>query len=271
MKSTPPGSGLLRIEHPVPIFRYPLLADYPHLLHAVFTRHGGVSHPPYDRLNTSYEVGDHPSDVTANLAIIKKVLGADRLMYMQQVHGTHILSVRAEDMHNSLPATPADAVITDVPGLGLLVKQADCQGVILFDPHRSIVAVAHCGWRGNVANILSLVVARMKSDFGCDAGDLLACIGPSLGPCCAEFLGHDAIFPPHFKDFRVNETHFDLKAISRCQLLGAGLRDGNIQVSDTCTKCATDLFYSYRGEGKTGRFAAVAMLREGEPGYENVH
>jgi copper oxidase (laccase) domain-containing protein len=93
------------------------------------------------------------------------------------------------------------------------------------------VAVTHCGWRGSVANILSKVVVRMKEEFGCKECNLLACIGPSLGPCCAEFVDHKTIFPECFQVVRVNSTaNFDLKAISRRQLLSAGLRQENIQI-----------------------------------------
>jgi YfiH family protein len=269
--NTPGRVDLIWIDQPVPYFRYPLLSVYPQLSHAVFTRHGGMSHPPYDRLNTSYDVGDHPSHVSANLAIIKDALGANQLMTMKQVHGAEILVVRTGDEIGSLQTPSADAVITDAPGLAVLVKQADCQGVILFDPYRSVMAVIHCGWRGNVANILSDAVARMKGEFGCEECDLLACIGPSLGPCCAEFVDH-SIFPEWFQVFRVNSTaNFDLKAISRRQLLNAGVREENIHISHICTRCTTDLFYSHRGEGRTGRFGTVAMLRQGGTHHASVH
>lgn len=264
-------SGLIWIEQPVPCFRYPLLSTYPQLSHAVFTRHGGMSPPPYDRLNTSHDVGDLPAHVVANLAIIKTSVGAARLIYMNQVHGTEILVIRTVDEMTRVETPTADAIITNVPDLAVLVKQADCQGVILFDPNRGVIAVVHCGWRGSVANILAKVVARMKGEFRCQECDLLACIGPSLGPCCAEFVDYTKIFPEYFQAFKVNTAHFDLKAISRWQLLNAGLRGENIQISDICTRCHIDLFYSYRGEGKTGRFGTVAMLRQGETGHANVH
>lgn len=263
MNSAPDEPGLIWVEQPVPYFQHPLLSSYSQLSHGVFTRHGGTSQPPYDRLNTSYDVGDLPHHVTANLGIIKDTLGARKLLYMKQVHGSGVLVIRARDERDRVRTPSGDAIITDVPGLAVLVKQADCQGVILFDPEKSVVGIIHCGWRGNVGNILGEVVARMKSVFGCMAGDLLAGIGPSLGPCCAEFVDYDVIFPQDFQRFRINATHFNLKAISRQQLLDAGLREENIEISDICTCCSTDLLYSYRGEGKTGRFGTVAMLGHG--------
>ena len=165
--------------------------------------------------------------------------------------------------HDRIPSEIpcADAMITNIPGLGLLVMQADCQGVIIFDPKKRVVANVHCGWRGNVANILGRVVARMAGTFGCTGSHLLAAIGPSLGPCCAEFVDHRAIFPGPFDRFRIGENHFDLWAISRGQLVEAGLQQENIEIAGICTRCRTDLFYSYRGEGRTGRFGTVAMLK----------
>jgi len=270
-KIMPDRPGLIWMEQPVPYLRYSLLSSYPQLSHAVFTRNGGMSCPPYDRLNTSYDVGDLPRHVAANLAIIKDTLCARELMTMKQVHRTGILVIRTGGDRCRVQTPSADAVITNVPDLAVLVKQADCQGIILFDPKRSVLAIVHCGWRGNVANFLASVVARMKGEFGCEECDLLACIGPSLGPCCAEFVDHKMIFPEEFQAFRVKPTYFDLKAVSRWQLLGAGLTKDHIQISDICTRCRTDLFYSYRGEGTTGRFGTVAMLKQGGTRHANDH
>ena len=89
----------------------------------------------------------------------------------------------------------------------------------------------------------------------------MAAIGPSLGPCCAEFVTYRDIFPEEFDRFMVDENHFDLWALSSWQLENAGMRPENIEVAGLCTRCRTDLFYSYRAEGNTGRFGTVAMLR----------
>jgi YfiH family protein len=180
---------------------------------------------------------------------------------MDQVHGNAVFIVREghSGTQNTIPS--ADAMITDLSRVALMIKQADCQGVIICDPKRSVVAAAHCGWRGNVRNILGSVVERMNHVFECRPSDLVAAIGPSLGPCCAEFVTHEEIFPESFRPFMVRENYFDLRAVSCLQLMEAGLNEENIEVSGICTRCRTDLFYSYRAEGKTGRFATVAMLR----------
>jgi YfiH family protein len=240
----------------------PIFSGYDHLIHRVFTRIGGVSKPPYDTLNCSYNVGDRPDRVKENLQTIKDVIGAKDLISMNQVHGVGIVILRNDD-HTVLESTAnADALITDIPSVALMVKQADCQGVILYDPVKAVLAVVHCGWRGNVRNFLGTVVDRMKSDFGCVGSDILAAVGPSLGPCCAEFISYKEIFPEWFREFIVLDNHFNLWEISRRQLVDAGLVENRIEIAEICTRCNTDLFYSYRGEGTTGRFATVAILRQ---------
>ena len=154
-----------------------------------------------------------------------------------------------------------DAIISNQSNIAVMAKSADCQTIILFDPVKRVVSNVHCGWRGNTLNIAADVVARMKSDFQCKPSHILAAIGPSLGPCCAEFVTHGEIFPKNFDRFMVRRNYFDLWRLSRWQLLEAGLKKENIEVAGICTRCRTDLFYSYRAEGATGRFATVVMLK----------
>jgi polyphenol oxidase len=231
------------------------------LSHSVFTRKGGVSASPYESLNISYNTGDLPSSIGKNLELIKGQMGASQIVSMNQVHGIDVAVFHKGD-HNDYAVRNADAIITDVPMLGIMVKQADCQGVILHDPVRDVAAVVHCGWRGNVQNILGVALLRMMSEFGCETRDIVAAIGPSLGPCCSEFTTYREIFPRDFITHMVSENHFNLWEVSRMQLLRAGLNKEKIETAGICTKCNTDLFYSYRGEGETGRFGTVAMLKE---------
>ncbi len=237
-----------------------MLSAHPQLVHGLFTRHGGQSVPPFHSLNTSYSVGDLPAHVSENLSRIKKTIGALRLTFMNQSHGTKIVVVDEEYPEGPGSAPEADAIITALPHVALVVKQADCQSILMFDPEKKVLANVHCGWRGNVHNILGRVIARMGKEFGCKPMDLRAAVGPSLGPCCSEFTNHAEIFPKAFERFMVRKNYFDLWAISCWQLVEAGVMERNIELSAICTRCRTDLFYSYRGEGKTGRFTTVAML-----------
>jgi hypothetical protein len=260
-KNTSNFSNLLWSEAGIKYFRYPGLSQYPQLIHGVFTRWGGVSTPPYDSLNTSYSSGDTRKNVNENLRIIKDTIGAGHLVIMNQCHGDGILALR-EKSHDSLSKLhEVDAVITDMKSTAILVKQADCQGIMVFDPKRLVLANIHCGWRGNVHNIIGRVISQMKQLFRCEGSDLLAAIGPSLGPCCSEFTTYTEIFPETFERFMVKKNYFDLWAISTWQLIQAGLKIENIELAGICTRCNTDLFYSYRAEGRTGRFASVAVLQ----------
>ena len=245
----------------VPYLQFPNLSGHDQLVHAVFTRQGGVSKSPYDTLNASYTTGDEPAFVKKNLEIIKEVIGAKHLVFMNQMHGKEILVLHGEEDEAFGAPANADAMISDLPEVALAVKQADCQAVLLFDPTKGVISNVHCGWRGNVHNILGYVVEQMGSEFGCGEADLQAAIGPSLGPCCAQFINHEQEFPEAFRRFMVREGYFDLWEISRWQLLEAGLKEDQIEVAGICSRCRTDMFYSYRAEGITGRFATVAMLK----------
>jgi len=230
------------------------------VVHAVFSRHGGVSDPPFSTLNTSYSTGDNEDRVRRNLSTVMEVMGGENFLYMHQMHGREVMVVREKDPSPFRQGAEVDAVISDRKRLVLIVKQADCQGVLLYDPTTEVIGAAHCGWRGNVLNILGSVVDKMVTEFGCRRERMVAAIGPSLGPCCAEFIGYQKIFPESFVASMVRENYFDLWQISRNQLLEAGVDSANIEVSGVCTVCRRDLFFSYRGEKASGRFATAIML-----------
>jgi polyphenol oxidase len=234
--------------------------------HAVTTRHGGVSRPPYASLNLSLGVGDESQAVMANRKRLQALTGGGAHLYLHQDHGTAVRVITRDDVHaaqtiQTLPET-ADALITDVPETYLLIQTADCQAVMIVDPHRRVVANVHCGWRGSVADILGLTVTCMVDRFGCDPGHMLAGIGPSLGPCCAEFIHFEKEIPPQLWPFRVGENHFDFWRISRQQLAAAGLKRENVHAAAICTRCNPHLFFSYRAQRRTGRCAAlIGMLK----------
>ena len=155
-----------------------------------------------------------------------------------------------------MQAPPGDALVTRMHGIGLLIKIADCQAVFLVDPVREVIANVHCGWRGNVKNIIGKVVRFLEVEFGSRPSDLLATISPSLGPV-ALFPKFSPELPEAFWDFQPTPRYFDLWAISRRQLLEAGLLPENIEFAGRCTVCEREHFFSYRAETITGRMAAV--------------
>jgi YfiH family protein len=244
----------------LPYYQSPQLAACPEISHGFFTRRGGVSTGPYRSLNLSFSVGDRPAAVRQNRLLVQQALGGLSLAEAAQVHGSREVLIPSPDRDTGPEIAPADILITAQPGVGLLIRQADCQAVMLYDPVRRVVANVHCGWRGQVQNILGQAVGRLQKIFGTRPGDLYAVIGPSLGPCCAEFRHFHQEFPPHLWAYQVRPTYFDLWRLSRDQLAAAGLQPQRIETAGVCTRCRAEEFYSYRREGLTGRQGAVIAL-----------
>ena len=244
----------------VRLYRFPRLATFPGLIHGVFTREGGVSSGPYRSLNVSLAVGDLTFRVQENRRRVQETLGLQELINATQVHGLHEIVVSGGQNAPGGTAPEADILITAQPGLGLLIKQADCQPVMFYDPERRVVANAHCGWRGQVAGILAATISRLALHFGSRPETLHASIGPGLGPCCAEFRNYQREFPPELWKYQVRPNYFDLWQLSFDQLTALGLKPENIEVAGLCTRCREEDFFSYRRDGITGRQAAVIAL-----------
>jgi len=259
------GDGMIRDEDQgVPVFRYPIFTRFPELRHGIFTRHGGYSKGAYASLNISYGLGDEYLAVRKNRDVVKRIIGAEQVLYVNQNHGTNILIFRKEDESGTPIASPfslsGDAMITNIPGRFLAVQVADCQVVFLYDPQKQVVANIHAGWRGTINNIAGLTVGKMKTIFGCLPQNLYAAVGPSLGPCCAEYRNYRQHIPERFWKYKDSSHRFDFWAITADQLVCSGLLKEHISISYMCTECMSELFYSYRAQGTTGRFAAVIGL-----------
>jgi len=230
----------------------------PRLFHGVFSRHGGTSAGGFASLNVSYHVGDQPANVVANRELLKQTFAVDRLVSAHQVHAADVFVVDVKP-DADFEAAGYDALISSVPGVALMIQQADCQAVFLFDPVQPAVGIVHSGWRGSVANVIATTIKAMTENFASRPADLKAAISSSLGPCCAEFVNHRTELPLDFAAFQVRPDYFDFWAVSRAQLLAAGLQSANIEVAEICTVCNPD-YFSYRREGITGRFASIIGL-----------
>jgi len=226
-------------------------------------RHGGISVGPYDSLNVGLHVGDKEEAVMANRRRLKDWLGAMRLLSARQTHGANIFSLTGPLAHDCEIAD-CDALITDQPGVALMIQHADCQAVLLHDPKRRVIAAVHNGWRGSVAGILAKVVARLADDWHCQAEDLRATVSPSLGPCCGEFIHYREHLPPAFQRFMPGANHVDFWRVTHWQLCEAGLRGEHIRLPSVCTRCNDDYFSHRRataaGLATTGRNASLIML-----------
>jgi len=252
---------LQRSEGKPPYYRFDLLSRVPGLVHGVFTRHGGVSRPPYATLNVGWSNGDAREAVRENLDRVRDAMGVDVLVSGRQFHGDTIHLVDEEVLAAARPPVlvtpPGDALVTTLRGVGLLIKVADCQSIFLVDPVHGVIANVHSGWRGSVCGIGGKTVRFMRDRFGSRPRDILATVGPSLGPCCGEFRNYRDELPESFHSFQVRPEYFDFWAITRRQLLDEGLRDEHVEAAGICTACGTGEFFSYRGERDTGRLAAV--------------
>lgn len=237
------------------LLRFQALCNLPGVVHAVTTRRGGVSGPPYDSLNLA-DGGDDPAAVAVNRDRLRQALGLERLVWAKQVHGAEVLAVDSEA--DGLVGE-ADGLATDQPGVGLLIKQADCQAVVLVEPEARVIANLHAGWRGNVADMAGAGVRFLVETYGIDPAGLYAAISPSLGPCCAEFVNHAEELGPEFLLYQARPDYFDLWQVTWDQLVAAGVGRDRIEFSAICTKCQ-DKFFSYRREGTTGRFGTVVAL-----------
>jgi len=229
------------------------------IVHAVFSRDGGVSPPPYNSLNVSFSVGDKKENVLENYKIICEFLVIDHLYTVNQTHKDNIYVVNPKN-RSILP--DADAMITDTPYVPLMIKQADCQCIILYAVDKHVLALIHCGWRGNALNIVKTVIRTLKEKYKVQPDAIIAAVGPSLGSCCAEYKDWRNLFPEFFSAFKANNNHFDLKAITKFQMENEGVLSHNITVSPICTSCNTSFFFSNRREKITGRFGTVAYLVE---------
>lgn len=224
------------------------------ITHASFLRHGGTSKEPFDSLNFSISAGDNPADVKKNKLAACKACGIHQLCSLHQVHGDKIHEAVANQNFKG------DGLVTNQPGIGLIVMHADCQGALFYDPIRKAIAAIHCGWRGNVCNIYQKTVEKMKQLYNCNPEDLRVAISPSLGPSASEFVNYRQELPSCFWPFQVRENYFDLWAISKMQLCNAGILEKHIAIARVCTYNNPNDFFSYRRAKKSGRNASMIAL-----------
>jgi YfiH family protein len=241
------------------IFKFKLLAGVEGLCHGVFTRLGGVSQGPFEALNAGRSTGDDPISVKTNLNLALDAMGDGVLALVNQVHGRRVLCLDESENEDRIwfLNQDADALVTDRPGVFLGVTTADCQPILICDPQFRVVAAAHAGWRGSVANVVAATIGVMREHYGCRPRNLLVGVGPSLGPCCAQFVNYKKELPESFWFYRKGDNYFDFWAITRHQLLLAGVPLENISFSGICTLCQGELFYSFRRNKTTGRFLSA--------------
>ena len=242
--------------------------------HAFTTRFGGVSGGIWSSLNLGSNRGDDPEAVRENYRRVCALMGAgiDDAAVTKQVHGNVVRTVTEEDRHVCLSVVPyeADGLVTAVRALPLMCFTADCVPALLCEEDAGVIAAVHCGWRSSVGDILKNAVEAMEA---LDAGREKICcaLGPAIGRCCFEtdddvpdavtaYLGGDTA--GLFVRRADCKTLVDLRAANARRLLQLGLRAENIDVSEECTVCRHDKYWSHRyTKGRRGSQAAAIVLR----------
>jgi hypothetical protein len=236
----------------------PLLSDF---RHGFTTRAGGISAPPFDRLNLGGALGDDPAHVAENWRRLERATGLG-FARVRQVHGACVVRAAAA----CEPAEEADVVLSTAEGVAACVSVADCVPVLLADPGTGAVAAVHAGWRGTLARAAAAAVAALGRDAGARADRLLAAIGPSIGPCCYEVSEDLAVrFRGEIGEAVVREgarPRVDLWGANARVLAAAGVREERIALLGRCTSCERELFFSHRRDaGRTGRQMAFIAPR----------
>ncbi len=237
--------------------------------HGVFTRLGGVSAAPYGALNVGGTVGDDPAAVQENYRRLYAALALDdtQACSVWQVHSADTVIV-SEPVPGRRWVAKADGMVTNKPGVPLVMRYADCVPVLLHDPVQQVIGIAHAGWRGTVQGAGVSVLRVMADAFGSNPADVRAGIGPSIGPDCYQvgeevveavqtyFGTVDGLVKRHPDD---GSAYLNLWEANERDLRRNGVQ--HIAVAGICTASNTHEFHSHRAEkGKTGRFAAVIAL-----------
>jgi YfiH family protein len=246
----------LKTKNNLPYFESPEIAKLQWVRHAFLTRQGGESLPPYDSLNLSDKNGDRKEWVTKNENIIGKAFGFDpgRLVLLDQMHQDQILLL--DKPIATLPSIlEYDALITRAPNAFLGILTADCLPIFVVDQKRKVIAAIHAGRQGTTLHITAKVLKKVKEEFGCSLKDLVITLGPSIGPCCYEI--DEKVFHPEWEPYStlkgVGKWMVDLAQVNIAQMKREGITEEQISSIPLCTHCHSDLFFSYRKEGRTGR------------------
>jgi polyphenol oxidase len=240
---------------------------------AVVTRQGGVSPSPWSSLNVGGTVGDDPNRVSENRSRLFHALdiSTSSVFDVWQVHGVQVVCTNTarpqDEMHQK-----ADAILTDNLNVTLFMRFADCVPIFLFDPVKNVIGLVHAGWQGTVKGVINHTVAVMESRYDSKTNDIMAGIGPSIGPDHYE-VGEDVALQVRRAfggecekllcyDHSLNGQtliKFDLWQANRYLLQQAGLQI--IEIAGICTACHLKDWYSHRAEkGATGRFGAIISL-----------
>ncbi|MBC8530873.1 peptidoglycan editing factor PgeF [Gehongia tenuis] len=244
--------------------------------HAFTSKLGGVSEGECESLNFGFSRKDEPERVLENYRRMAEVLGVSLDSYVStlQVHEDRVWAPEGADRGMGVldreNMEKADALITDLSGLTLVKHTADCVPVLLLDPAAKAVSAIHAGWRGTAKRIAQRAVEAMARRYGSKPENILAAIGPSIGPCCFEvdepvygaMAKAGLLSAALVRDKKNGHYDMDLWRANARALMDGGLLAEHITIAGLCTRCRGELFFSHRRDrGKTGSLAAMIALK----------
>lgn len=212
-----------------------------------------------DDKNLAYHVAenDHDVDLARDELAKKYKFDNSNLKFMEQIHSNIVKTVTPDENVQT-----CDALITDQMNTPLMVMVADCIPILFYDHTKKVIGVAHAGRAGTFDNISGHTIDKMKHDFNCNPEDIEIVLGPSIEKCCyevSEDLANQTA--KRFGKCYVNGRNIDLQGINKKQLLETGAKEENITITQICTKCSGEPYFSYRNDKKCGRFAGVIMMK----------
>jgi YfiH family protein len=229
-------------------------------------------------MNLGFNRGDTDDNVRNNFRILCSSIDVEYrdLVFSDQIHEDIVIGVTDKDKGKGIiresDIIGVDGIITNKPKVPLVTFYADCVPIYFLDPVKKVIALSHAGWRGTVKKIGAKTVEKMVNEYDCNVEDILVAIAPSIGPCCFE-VEEDVTthFEQIFNDEQLkkivdntglNKYMIDLWTANKLILLDVGIEESNITVTDICTKCNKETFFSHRGSnGKRGSLAAIMELR----------
>ena len=257
---------------------YPLLENTGLVKHGFSTKIGGVSEGIWESMNLSFSRGDDEDCVRENFERMAEAIGVepDSLVFAAQTHTTNVRRVTAADkgkgIVSSLDYADVDGLITNEPGICLTTFYADCVPLFFIDPVHKAIGLSHSGWRGTVGKMGQETLRRMKEEYGTEANDVIAAIGPSICQDCYEVSEDviekfkEAFDRIHWKDLFYEKENrkfqLNLWKANEIILLEAGVLKENIAVTNVCTNCNNDVLFSHRAtKGQRGSLAAFMALK----------
>jgi len=213
---------------------------------------GKINHGITTRQTGSFN--DSMPDFKKQAKLLKQFIKYEPI-FSEQLHGNSVIILKKRPKKH----LSGDAFITNKKNIPLVIKIADCQAIILFDPITETIAAIHAGWRSSALNIVGKTINKMTEVFNTNPSDLFVGISPSLGPCCAKFSDPEKELPAFMKSY-IKKHHVDFWQATIDQLKSAGIPEKQIELNGECTKCNSDKYFSHRNKD-TGRMAVFISLR----------